>query len=219
MRVLLPTCALATILALAGARAIASQASDDAECRPYFGNACSDAVGMWLPHFAAIGSAEPAAPTKVVDEIVDPAGRGEPEFLGQHSVYGGTFFVYGLAGPPRGHAIYDAVHHIAYYDEGCCSWHHVVLASNVKPPPKGLVSRSLVALRTKCGIKLGDPPSRIRATYGPAPFLAVAGAPEERRLRYVRALVSPGMSPPCDATTTFLFERGRLVGMDFSQAC
>jgi hypothetical protein len=207
------------MLAVAGARAFASQASDDAQCRPYFGSACSDAVGLWLPRFAAIGSSGPSGtPTRVVDEIVDPAGRGKLAFLWLRGVVGGTFVVYGSAGPPRAHVVYDPVHRIAYYDEGCCSWHHVVLASNVNPPPKPIASRSLVELRTARGIELGDDASRILATYGPAPFHPEAGAPSEQFLRYHRVLFHPGSSP-CDAITTFLFDRGRLAAMDFQQAC
>jgi hypothetical protein len=217
MRLFFFVVTLATMLVV-GARPFASQASDDA-CRPYFGNACSDAVGNWLPRFAAIGfRGASGAPTRVVDEIVDPAGRGKLAFLWLRGVVGGTFFVYGSAGPPRAHVVYDPVHRIAYYDEGCCSWHHVVLASNVNPPPKPTASRSLVDLRTARGIGLGDDASRILATYGPAPFHWEVGAPGEQFLRYHRVLFNPGSSP-CDAITTFLFDRGRLTAMDFEQAC
>jgi len=210
--------ALVTLLALGSSGALGSQASDDAHCRPYYGSACSDAVGLWLPQFAQVGAGPAAAPTTVVDRIVDPASRGDAGFLGRQGPVDGTFFVYGNAGPPKGNVVYDRVHRIVFYDEGCCAWHHVVLASNVGPPPKPLASRSLLKLRTALGIKLGDLPSRIRATYGPAPSHAVSGRPNEQLLRYVRPLDAK-RAPTCEATTTFLFDRGRLIGIDLEHAC
>jgi hypothetical protein len=154
----------------------------------------------------------------VVDTIIDPGGLEHPGSFGQGGPIFGTSFVYGNAGPTMGTAVYDRVHRIVYYAEGCCAWHHVVVASNVGPPPKLLVMRSLLKLRSSLGIKLGDPPSRIRATYGPAPFHSVPGSSTEQLLRYVRPL-AVRRDPTCDDMTTFLFNRGRLTGMDFRREC
>jgi hypothetical protein len=200
------------------ARPALAETDDDAACRPYFGRACSAALGRWLPSL-------PRAPrslvtsTTVVDEIVDPAGPGELRFENLRGVYRGTLFVYGTAGPPKGHAVYDPTHRIAFYDEGCCSWHHVVVASNVPPPPKTIVARSLTGIQTKRGIRLGDSPTAISATYGPAHERAVPGSAGKTLLAYRRVVNHPGVSEPCEASMTFLFERGRLTAMDFDDAC
>ncbi len=190
----------------------------DASCRPYFGSACSEALGHWLPHIPndqfALGHA-----TTVVDEIVDPAGRGEIHFRGQRGVYRGTFFVYGTAGPPRGSAVYDPVRRIAFYDEGCCAWHHVVVASNVPSPPKPIVMRSLAGVRTKRGIRLGDPRSAVLAVYGPALTHTVSGQPAQEIFSYSRVEKNPPPNSPCEASMTFLFTRNRLTAMDFTKAC
>lgn len=190
----------------------------DAACRPYFGSACSAAIGRWLPNFPHVRRAL-ATPTTVVDEIVDPAGPGQFRFLSQRGVYRGTLFVYGTAGPPKGHAVYDPVHKIAFYDEGCCSWHHVVVASNVPPPPKTIVARSLAGIRTKRGIRLGDPPSAISAIYGPALKGLSSGSAAKTMVSYSRVEKYPSVYSPCEASMTFLFVRDRLTAMDFTDAC
>lgn len=218
MRVFVSLWILGMMFALAGARTLASQASDDAQCLPFYKGACSEALGAWLPRFARIGTGPAAAPTTVVDTIVDPGGFDHPGSFGQGGPIFGTFFVYGKAGPTKGTAVYDPAHRIVYYAEGCCTWHHVVVASEVGPPPKPLAARSLSKLRSSLGIKLGDPPSRIRVTYGPASFHSVSGSSTEQVLRYVHPL-DVRRDPTCDDMTTFLFDRGRLIGMDFRREC
>jgi hypothetical protein len=212
---------LVLVLLLSGAGAAGASETPDSHCRPYFRDACSQAIGDWLPRVPQrlYPGRRRFAPTSVNDEIVDPAGAGEPEFLSQRGVVNGTFFVYGTAGPPRGHLVYDSVHRIAFYDEGCCSWHHVVVVANVDAPPKRVATRTLTGLRTRRGIALGDAPSRIRTTYGPAPLRAVLGRSDEATLAYTRPITFPGVYSPCDGDTTFLFERGRLIAMDFTDAC
>jgi len=201
---------------------IAAAATDsDTVCRPYFGDACSEAMGHWLPRVPngwIVADAAPSpARTSVYDEILDPAGTGRREFLKQQNVYRGSFFAYGKAGPPQGHAVYDPIHRIAYYDEGCCSWHHVVVATNVSPPPKRIAMRSLIGLKIRGGIKLGDPPAEIESIYGPSRLHSVKNDSTSQTLSYVRALASGSMT--CYENTTFLFRRGRLAAFDFTQAC
>jgi hypothetical protein len=193
-------------------------ADTDAACRPYFGSACSEAMGHWLPRFPQARRSL-VTPTTVADEIVDPAGPGEFRFESMRGVYRGTLFVYGTAGPPKGHAVYDPTHRIAFYDEGCCSWHHVVVASNVPPPPKTIVARSLAGIRTKRGIRLGDSPASISAIYGPARKRAVDESADKALLSYSRVVKYPGMSEPCEASMSFLFERDRLTAINFDDAC
>ncbi len=213
------TFAIICLLTIASFARPAFGATDtDTLCRPSFGSACSKAVGDWLPRIPGVPRSQ-AKPTTVADEIVDPAGQGEERFLTQRGISGGTFFVYGEAGPPRGHAVYDRVHRIALYDEGCCSWHHVVAAANTPVPPKSLVSRSLSALHTKHGLRLGDPSRAVMSIFGPAIAHAVAGAPSETTISYIRMEPQPAHSSSCDAMTTFLFAHDRLRAMDFMKEC
>jgi hypothetical protein len=150
---------------------------------------------------------------------VDPAGRGEIHFRGQRGVYRGTFFVYGTAGPQRGNAVYDPVHRIVFYDEGCCAWHHVVVASNVPSPPKTIATRSLMGVRTKREIRLGDPPSAVLAVYGPALTHTVSGRLAQEIISYSRVEKNLRPESPCEASMTFLFTRNRLTAMDFTEGC
>jgi hypothetical protein len=209
---------LALVVALIGASA--RSADLDAMCRPYFGDACSEAIGKWLPLVPNVLIAPSLATrTTVRDRIIDSAGSGPLTFLGMRGVYRGTHFVYGSAGPPQGHAVYDPVHRIAYYDEGCCSWHELVIASNAKAPPKTIATRSLITLRTQSGIRLGDEPSLIEAVYGRAALRPVARALHQRTLSYYRVIRYSQVYSPCGERTTFLFADGRLTAMNITDEC
>ena len=174
-------------------------------------------MGRWLPRVPNTNDPRYAT-TKVRDELVDPAGAGAPRFLDLRGVAGGSLFTYGLAGPPKGHAVYDPIHRIAFFDEGCCSWHRIVAAANVEPPPKSLATRSLAGLHTRLGIRFGATPAQVEAVYGPAKLEMVAGNALERTYAYRRSILNPPNSP-CDAPMTFLFERGRLAAMSFGMEC
>jgi hypothetical protein len=209
-------------LVVASAPAGASSIYDvPPDCATYFHDACSPAIGAWLPRLPSTpGWAfdTKAAPTSVEDEIRDPAGRGPRTFGHLHAVVDGTGFVYGMAGPPRGSLVYDPVARIAFYDEGCCAWHDVVVASDVSPPPKHVVARSLVAIRTKRGIALGAEPSAVRAVFGAAALSPVPNRADERLLVYRKPLGNPRDST-CDESYAFLFRRERLVLIDYGAAC
>jgi hypothetical protein len=153
----------------------------------------------------------------VDDRLIDPAGAGKPTLLRERAVYGGTLFVYGTAGPPKGRAVYDPVHRIAYYDEGCCSWHDVVVASNVGPPPKKIATRSLTALHTASGLRLGDSVGTVQRIYGASQLRRVHGHPDQRTISYVHPFQYD--VNVCQDNTTFLFERGRLASMVLSKGC
>jgi hypothetical protein len=191
-------------------------------CRPYFGDACSEAIGHWLPRVYDNGlkgdAYKDVTMTHVHDEIVDPADTGPPTHLGQREVFGGTLFVYGLAGPPKGRLVYDPAHHIAYFDEGCCSWHHVVIAADAAPPPKVVAERSLSGLHTMRGLRLGDSPAAVRAVFGSAPLHATSIS-GQTDLLYQRLLVEPKPYSSCFENDTFLFRRGKLAAMEFLASC
>jgi len=194
-----------------------------ASCRPYFGDACSEAMGRWLPRvpnasLEATSRYKPAK-TSVEDAIVDPAGTGEQRFLTMRGVVGGSLFVYGDAGPPRGHAIYDPTRRIAFYDEGCCAWHHVALVSGASAPPKTIATRPLAGVHSTRGIRLGDPTAKVLAIFGAATPRSVSGAANEKTLTFERDIINPKPDSPCEETMTFLFARDRLTAMDYGVAC
>jgi len=212
---------VAFVLASVATTGIAGATTDrdiEAQCRPYFGQACSEALGKWLPK---LGGEERkyTATTTVRDDFRDPVGTGEAGFLGQRRVFQGSFFVHGMAGPPKGHAVYDPVNHIAYYDEGCCASQHVVLASDVAAPPKKIATRSLLGLRTARGVRLGSSSAVVRAIYGRATMQPVRGRSGAGMLSYERTIVFPAPNSPCDERTRFLFMSGRVTAIEFVDEC
>jgi len=212
---------VAFVLASVVTTGIAGATTDrdiEEQCRPHFGQACSEALGKWLPKLGD-GGTQSMATTTVRDELLDPAGAGEAGFLGQRRVYNGSFFVHGMAGPPRGHAVYDPLNRIAYYDEVCCGSLRVVLASNVAPPPKRIVTRPLLGLRTTRGVRIGSSASFVRAIYGRATMRPVRGRSNAGLLSYERAIVFPPPNSPCDERTRFLFVSGRVTAMEFIDEC
>jgi hypothetical protein len=211
---------IAAAWALRGAPAAAAPSATpnpEIACRVNFGDACSEAMGRWLARVPSPAFGEHVDRSHVEDRIIDPAGTGMDVFLGATTVYGGTRFVYGTAGPPKGFAVYDPVHRIAYYDEGCCSWHDVVVASDVGPPPKKIATRSLTGLRTASGLRLGDSILAVERVYGSSRLRRVRGQPSRRTLSYVHSFRF-GVNV-CQDRMTFLFDRGRLAAMDFGKAC
>jgi hypothetical protein len=127
--------------------------------------------------------------------------------------------VYGMAGPPRGSLVYDPVMRIALYDVGCCAWHDVVVAADVSPPPKRVVARSLVAIRTARGITLGAQPQLVRHVFGAAALSPVPGNSGEALLEYREPVHVPDGASTCDESYAFLFKHGRLAAMDYGAAC
>jgi hypothetical protein len=191
-------------------------------CRPVYGDACSEAIGRWLPRVFRTGlhvdAHRKAAMTQVHDEIVDPAGVGTRTFLGQHAVFAGTNFVYGIAGPPKGRLVYDPAHRIEYLDEGCCSWHHVVVVSNAAAPPKTVAERSLVGLHTMRGLRLGDSPQAVRSVFGASPE-EPSTLPHQTVLAYQRTIVEPKPYSSCLEYDTFVFRYERLSAIEFGAGC
>jgi len=191
-------------------------------CRPYYGDACSAAIGAWLPRVFDPGlkyeDLKSATVTHVHDELVDPAGQGVETFRGQHEVYRGTRLVYGLAGPPKVRIVYDPAHRIAYFDEGCCSWHRVVFASDAAPPPKSVAERSLEGVHTLHGLRLGDSPHDVFAVFGEAPQRS-GTVPGQTTIVYQRAIVEPKPYSSCVEYDTFIFRKERLRAMEFNASC
>jgi hypothetical protein len=192
------------------------------DCVKYFHDACSQALGEWLPDFAYSND--------FWDEAKRIAQRDgfsyekeqppSPNLLGYMGPADGTFFSYGEAGPPRGHVVYDYQHHIAFYDQGCCSWHDAV-AGYASPPPKPVVNRDLTALKTVRGIRLGMSPGEVEAIYGASPLRVVPKSPRVFVLAYTTW--PPRNKLPlmykCGQFQNFYFRHNRLVMIQFGNGC
>ena len=205
-------------IAFSGAWA-ASDADLERACRPFHAGACSEAMGRWLPRVPGSTTEMLPTRTRVQDAIVDPDGPGPRVFLAARGVAGGTTFRYGgvMLGAK---VVYDPLNHVAYYDEGCCSWERVVVAAGVGPPPKPVATRSLAGLQTRSGIHLGTTLRAVERIYGPAIPQRVSGHARFTTLRYGRPFSSNGTAKlDCTENHFFLFRNGALVGIDFTTAC
>jgi hypothetical protein len=190
-------------------------------CVQYFHEACSEALGEWLPGFA-FGSVfgDSARHIKQIDDFLY-AGKKAPssDLLGLRGPDDGTFFVYGDAGPPKGDVVYDYAHAIAFYDQGCCSWHESAIGY-ASAPPKRVVDRDLSALKTVRGIHLGMSPAAVEAIYGANRLRALPKAPGVSVLAYTATLKMPASyRVSCEQDDDFYFRDNRLVLIQLDDAC
>ena len=192
---------------------------EDAACRPYFANACSAALGHWLPGnrvgYPPQSDSKSATNLRVRDYLIYEGQEVLPGDGPRH----GTFFVYARAGPPRGRVIYDHVHRVALYAQGCCAWGSVVAAANVGPPPKAASDRDLSTLHTARGIRLGDTPAHVMATLGSATLREKAGSREVGTLLYTRAIRGAKSTYTCKENESLHFIREGLSVIEFYDAC
>jgi len=201
-----------------------SDAAVEAQCRPYFHDACSEAMGRWLPSFGASSVWWDRA-TRIDKRdgfIYGNERPSSPSFLGMQGPDDGSRFVYGTAGPPRGRAVYDRTHRIAFYQQGCCGWSDVVAAADAPAPPKLLLSRDLRNLSTVRGVRLGQTEAEVMATYGkstPQPVPGHLGVsvlpyttwPPRKSVTYVHT--------PCGQFQNFFFRNDRLVLIQLGNGC
>ncbi len=205
--------------------------TENPDCLQYFHSACSEAIGAWLPDYSAFGSDFERRATHVSlrDGFVYEHEKVQPgQGLGFVGPDDGTFFVYGNAGPPKGHVVYDYAHRIAFFDQGCCAWHDVVEAY-APPPPKRVVDRDLTALRTVRGAYLGITESMVRSIYGNARSQAVPSHSGLTVLSYSTwTLDKNGSFVPnrhgqfqdyCGQSQDFYFRGGRLAIIQIGNAC
>jgi len=195
-----------------------------ADCRTYFGNACSEAMGAWLPRQSDASWLVPhAQDSGRRDDFIYEHERTPEGVLGFRGADDGTFFVYGNAGPPKGHAVYDYAQHIAFYDEGCCAWQEAVAAADAALPPKRVVARDLRMLHTVRGIRLGMSEAAVMRIYGRAPRRGIIGQVDSIKLAYTVAYTAPGGAngPPntCGQWENFVFRSGRLTWIQLVNAC
>lgn len=81
-----------------------SDAATEAQCRPYFHDACSEAMGRWLPGLGEVSLSPSLGTTRIgrLDDFRYERGRaptGDLDFKGPSD---GTFFVFGNAGRRKG---------------------------------------------------------------------------------------------------------------------
>ena len=184
----------------------------------YFGSACSEALGRWLPQYVNPYDAwrnKRAKRTAFVDRFMYKPRKEPPgPWLGIAGIpEDGTPFVYGTAGPPKGYAVYDYRRHIVFYQQGCCSWSDSVAAAGISPPPKRVVNRDLSQLHTEHGIRLGQTVAQVRAVYGFADLLPAGDASQ----RYLAYFVPTGRN--CGQYQNFVFKNNRLRAIVLSDAC
>lgn len=189
-----------------------------ANCKRFFGAACSRwLIGAWLPTYG---------------DSNNPWQEGRVHYIHQSDAFRmhanrGTFFVYGKAGPPRGHAVYDSAHRIAFYEQGCCSWHDVVAAADVGPPPTSVISRDLTRLRTIRGVHLGMSPAGVMSIYGRGKMRDVIAHLGITILAYTTWPPAAGVvrrpvaviSGSCGQFENFYFRAKRLVLIQLGNAC
>ena len=201
-----------------------SDAAIEAHCRPYFHDACSEAMGRWLPSF---GFRDPSTDrAKLIGERDDfsygSAPASSKSLLNSHGSLEGTFFVYGTAGPPKGRALYDRAHRIVFYEQGCCTWDEQVAAADTPAPPKFVKARDLRNLSTVRGIRLGQTQSTVTKIYGRKKSIPVAGHPGIDLLAYTTwsaDLAGARALTGCPQTQDFFFRNNRLILIRIANVC
>ena len=180
-------------------------------------------MGRWLPHFGFSSAFwDRATHTGKRDGFVYGKARSaDGGYVGFQGLEEGTAFTYGLAGPPRGFAMYDGARHIAFFSEGCCSSNDVVAAADVAPPPKRLVSRDFRNLVTVRGVRLGQTEAEVMRTHGTATLQRVPGHDGVGVLSYTTwpPAASVGTHSACGQFQNFYFRKGRLVLIQLGNGC
>jgi hypothetical protein len=196
-----------------------------ADCAKYFPTAeCNNWVlAPWLPQYNDAFAAWQknaatliSAPDAIVYDGALLAGK-----IGVYLPQNGSPFTYGKAGPPRGQVVYDRVHRIALYGQGCCSWAEVVLAADVPRPPRAVAEQNLASVHTSRGVRLGMTTAQVQAIYGRAPLKAVPSFPEVQQIAYTT--VPPpqpnAKSAQCGQFENFYFRNNRLILIQMATGC
>jgi hypothetical protein len=197
-----------------------SDATIETQCRPFFHDACSEAMGRWLPKF---GYGEDAlSHAKRTDTNDAFVYKSEHPWLSSHFLdfrgpADGTRFVYGQAGPPRGLVVYDRAHRIAYYGQGCCSWTESIAAANVSAPPRYVKASNLQNLATLRGVRLGQTQAQIQKIYGQATPRPVPGQPGIAVLAYTA--LQPSNVAECAQVQNFFLRSNHLILIQLENAC
>jgi hypothetical protein len=121
----------------------------------------------------------------------------------------------------KGQLVYDYAHHIAFYDQGCCSWSMAVAAYAPPPPLEGVVSRNLAKLHTYRGIALGMSPAAVMAIYGRVHLPRIPHQAHLRSVWYTTAWSLPEETGAlsCEDDQTFVFRDDRLILILLNSTC
>lgn len=197
-----------------------------------YGTAWSPALGAWLPRigesfdpwsegltswsvsddFFVCSRGPLAAPTPFHSFYF--AGRGCP------LLKNGTYFVYGNAGPPKGHVVYDRPRRTVLYEEGCCAWKSFTLSSGIGPPPKAVQNADLSAVHTARGIALGMTEAQVTKVYGNAVLHKEPHVSGVVMLSYTSLKLKPSASGnKCGQFQNFAFRDGRLIYIELTAGC
>lgn len=203
---------VATVLAVCGLMGVAATApAAGPPSYAQFLKARNEKLGAWLPQGESLfePSRRHLAVRSTALGAADLLAVPEPS----------TYFWYGSAGPPRVHVVYDRIHGIALYDQGCCSWSEVVLIAARVPPPDRVVSADLSTKRTPHGIGLGASPQAVMNAYGRATLHANTGAPALRELSYYQVEPHPSPYSSCGWYTNFVFRHERVWAIQTGHGC
>src|SRR5271166_4908741 len=222
--------AAAFLFCLVASTALFGVAAQPAPAPPWspasqYGDAWSPALGAWLPSFGELDEPwrhDQATRIAQRDGFVYEGNSLLKGYWGHLGRVDGTHFVYGSAGPPRGHVVYDPVHRIAFYEQGCCSFDEVVASADAAPPPKRVVARDLSDLHTVRGIHFGDTSTAVMHIYGKSALLPVKGHPGFEMLAYTtwppfKSLTN--VNSPCGQMQNFIFRGDRVVFIQFENGC
>lgn len=195
--------------------------TESPSCREFFHDACSEALGRWLPvlsdPFASFDESTVVKRIAFSDAFIYENRMPQPTRFWGLQNWGppdGTFFVYGNAGPPKGRVVYDYAHEIAFYDQGCCAWHEVVLTKGFPAPPKRVVDRDLTRVRTVRGIALGQPVSTLLRIYGTTKPTRISKQFDLELYRYYHTF-----DKNCGQGENFVYKNGRLVYIQLANSC
>jgi hypothetical protein len=187
-----------------------SDAAIDAQCRPYFHAACSEAMARWVNGFKVTPLSDKEARLDHQDAFAYGGRRRGPE--------DGTFFAYGTSSAgPSGHAVYDPVHRIAFFAQGAFDWNQVVLAAAATPPPRAVIQRDLAGVRTVRGAYLGETSAAVQTIYGMTVPVPATGHVGLSVLTYGREFTSAHVQ--CGQSEDFLLRNDRVVEIVLSSAC
>jgi hypothetical protein len=151
--------------------------------------------------------------TRLRDHLIGydapPSGFGGVAGPGDGATYG--FMV----GKDTWTVVYDAVHRLAYYGEGCCAFGYGVLMRTTTAAPPSVPRRDLSRMRTVRGIRLGMNARQVQAREGPAPRALGPSRSGRTALVYTTTLGPRN----CVEQRTFVFGRGRLEAIDVLRGC
>jgi hypothetical protein len=196
-----------------------SDAAIEQMCRRYYKTAvCSEALGAWLPTYlgGSFGPSNRNVATRGVPAdvfVFDHDGKSSegPE--------GGTFFVYGAAGPPRGDIFYDPVHRLAFFTQGCCAWRETVLTQVVTPPPVAVRTTDLRGVHTKAGVTIGMHAADVMRRYGPSRRHPVPEHPDLQVLSYTSRRSAYDPHESCGTDQNFILKDDRVLYIQLGWAC